>query len=350
MKKTNMHIEIVSSTTKGLSSMNERSRNAILLVLSKHYSKVGITIVNNLLDLQALVARKPDIVFLGMKYLPVNAGLGNEDPGKIWLSGYLDNYGIAYTGSGQKANQLEANKHMAKRRVQEAGLKTSPFYVLERNQPRLNEAARLIFPLFIKPTNRGGGEGVDSHSVVNTMAELDSKVKALACKLNADSLVEEYLPGREITVAILKCEFKREFMVMPLERVVLPDKDGISILSPQVKRVDAGRSIAVGNKILRDKISELALSVFHALGARDYGRIDIRLDKYGTPHFLEANLIPSLIEGYGNFPKSCVLNKNLDYELMILHIVRLAQRRRIVAAPVKLELEVPSLITALNPT
>lgn len=42
------------------------------------------------------------------------------------------------------------------------------------------------------------------------------------------------------------------------------------------------------------------------------------------PNFLEANLIPSLIEGFGNFPKACLLNENLDYESIILRIVNLA--------------------------
>jgi len=65
------------------------------------------------------------------------------------------------------------------------------------------------------------------------------------------------------------------------------------------------------------------------LGARDYGRIDIRLDATGTPHFLEANLIPSLISGYGSFPKACVMNIGLEYEPMIMRIANLGLSRNI---------------------
>ncbi len=78
---------------------------------------------------------------------------------------------------------------------------------------------------------------------------------------------------------------------------------------------------------LRDQICVLALDIFHTLGASDYGRIDIRLDEFGTPHFLEANLLPSLIAGYGSFPKACLLNNNLDYDSMLLNIVNLALNR-----------------------
>ena len=69
------------------------------------------------------------------------------------------------------------------------------------------------------------------------------------------------------------------------------------------------------------------MAVFDALTARDFARIDIRIDKMGEPQFLEANLIPSLINGYGSFPKACVINLDLDYESMILSIVRLALDR-----------------------
>jgi hypothetical protein len=47
-----------------------------------------------------------------------------------------------------------------------------------------------------------------------------------------------------------------------------------------------------------------------------------------VPHFLEVNLIPSLIEGYGSFPKAYALNLGLDYETMLTHIVQLALNRK----------------------
>jgi D-alanine-D-alanine ligase len=70
------------------------------------------------------------------------------------------------------------------------------------------------------------------------------------------------------------------------------------------------------------------LDSFVALGARDYGRIDIRMDSHGVPHFLEANLISSLLRDYGNFPKACLLNSNIDYENMIYRIIDLSLSRR----------------------
>ena len=79
---------------------------------------------------------------------------------------------------------------------------------------------------------------------------------------------------------------------------------------------------------LAAKVNTLAINAFRALGANDYGRIDIRLDDSGTPHFLEANLLPSLRDNYGNyFPRACVIYRNLAYEPMILQIADLAFSR-----------------------
>jgi D-alanine-D-alanine ligase len=78
---------------------------------------------------------------------------------------------------------------------------------------------------------------------------------------------------------------------------------------------------------LKTSISTFALDIFRALGARDYGRIDIRLDGSGIPNFLEANLIPSLITEYGSFPKAYKINQGVDYKEMINNIALLGLSR-----------------------
>lgn len=307
--------------------MGQNSRNAILTVLKKHYVSVGISIINDLSDLRELVALKPDLVFLGMKFIPSNPALGFQDSSRIWIAKYLEDHGIAYTGSDYKAHELELNKHLAKQRILDAGLLTAPFYVAKQNQTLFETAITLTYPLFVKPTDRGGGMGIDSDSVVYNFQELKSKVRFITDNIRSDSLIEEYLPGREISVAILRNEHTRSYSVMPIERIVPPNEKGLSILSPDVKAADAGLSVAVKDKEIKAKVSALALDVFKALGAQDYARIDTRMDVNGTSHFLEANLLPSLIEGYGNFPKACMLNIQLGYEQMILNIVELGLAR-----------------------
>ena len=111
--------------------------------------------------------------------------------------------------------------------------------------------------------------------------------------------------------------------MLPIELSAPVGKDKSSLLSVDVKTSNTEIVSKVLDLDLKVNLTELALDAFIAIGARDYGRIDLRLDDSGVPHFLEANLIPSLISGYGSFPKSCLLNLGLGYEQMILRVVKL---------------------------
>jgi D-alanine-D-alanine ligase len=323
------YIEIVRSTDRELSYMSQKSCNAIFAVLAKHYTRVGITIVNNQADLESLVARRPDLVFLGMEFIPAHPHASMNDPAKIWLSTYLDQHDVTHTGSGQMALELGRDKSLAKQCMVDAGLKTSSFRVIKQGQTLNGKDVSLAFPLFVKPTNRGGGIGIDGDSVVYTFEQLYAKVCSISRDLHAGSLIEEYLPGREFSVAILQDEHSTAYSVMPIELIAPPNKQGARILSQEVKSANVEQAVGVTDSVIKAKVTNLAIDAFHALGARDYGRIDIRLDNYGTPHFLEANLLPSLISGYGSFPKACMLNTGLEYERMILRIAQLGLARNI---------------------
>lgn len=346
MIKIKKHIEIVSSTKRFLSSMGVESRKAAQATLAQHYTRVGITIINSESDLEKLVSLQPDLVFLGMDFMYTDDTSDSAHPNKIWMSDYLDQHGIAYTGSSRIAHEREHDKHLAKQRVMDIGLDTAPFLLIKQDSAHNIDICGLNFPLFIKPTNRGGGVGIDSNSVVYNYEQLRAQAQSISAKFQSDSLVEEYLPGREFSVAILKDIYSDEYDVMPIELIPPKDKNGIRMLSKLVKSSIPLKAIEVLDIDTQNSLKTLALGVFYALDAQDYGRIDIRMDSVDTPYFLEANLIPSLVEDYGSFPKACKLNINLSYESMILQIVELGFRRNINLIE-EIE-EIPSFNTAVS--
>ena len=327
MIKRNIHIVIARSSIAELSSMSLESCNAIFAVLSENYERVSVFTINTKQDIDSLIILKPDLVFMGMKFVPSNPSLGRDDPDKIWLAQHFDQAGIAYTGSNTFAHMLELEKPLAKQRIIDAGLKTAKFKVISLGEAANLNDSDIEYPVFIKPTNRGGGQGIDSYSVASNLTQLQAKVAAIATDYKADSIIEEYLDGREFSVGILRQLNSDAFDVMPIELVANQDENGSRILSSQVKCENSEVVTMVNDLILRARINKLALGVFNALGASDYGRIDIRLDCSGTPNFLEANLVPSLISGYGSFPKASLMNIDLDYESMIIRIVELALSR-----------------------
>lgn len=323
MPKLPLRIEVVRTNSKGLSSMGTPSASAIVESLGQHYTHVVLTHINTEADLAALVARKPDLVFLGMNYILDDTELH----AKIWLSDVLQKDGIRFTGSGKFASRLGLNKHLAKQRMIENGLQTSPYQIIPIEDEEIVTEGKLTFPLFVKPTNKGGGQGIDHHSVVHTTEELQAKVASIHDTHLTDALVEEFLVGREFSVAIIEDELTGSLVAMPLELVAKKDINGERILGSALKLTNTTTILEVSDPTERTRLTAFAIDAFKALGAHDYGRIDIRCDKYGVLHFLEANLIPSLIDGYGSFPIAYALNLGLDYDTMLTHIVRLALNR-----------------------
>jgi D-alanine-D-alanine ligase len=329
MQKINKHIEIVRSSIPSLSSMGEKSCDMIVQVLSKRYERVEVSAVCNTDDLAAVVKKQPDLVFLGLKSLPIGANSITTDSLSEWSSAYFDDNGLNYTGSNAKAIALDFSKPIAKQVVSDAGLKTAAYFTASAGQYPTAADLPLDFPLFIKPQNTGGGRGIGADSVARDFEAFTYKVSTLTSDFVGDALVESYLPGREFSVAILENIDSDVLTVMPIEIITDKNKQGDRILGQKVKSDDTEHTIAVTNGVVRDKVVDLATKTFRALGARDYGRIDIRLDEQGVAHFLEANLIPGIAfhDFTSYFTSACWINEAMDYETMLLRIVDLALSR-----------------------
>lgn len=324
--KTKAYIEIVCTNTPDLSSMSERSRLGLARSLRKKFTSVRISVVNNEIELRQLINRRPDLVLLGAKYIYAGGLSGNQ----IWLSEVLDESGISYCGSQKTAQLVERCKDLAKNKVASRGVATSLFYVLKQNSPDYAALTKLNlgFPLFIKPVSSGGGSGINELSIANTLEDLKLQFRLISNKYKTDCIVEKFLSGREFSVAILRNLEDSTYKVMPIELIAPRTSLGDRILGQRVKQADAETVKAVAPGPVRNSLKILAIDAFMALGGRDYGRIDIRMDAAGKPHFLEANLIPSLIENYGSFPKACLMNENISFDNMTATIIKLGLQRR----------------------
>jgi D-alanine-D-alanine ligase len=327
MSKINKYIEIARSSTPGLSSMGQKSADMIRGVLEQYYEQVGISLVSDLSDLKKLAAKQPDLIFLGVKRVPVNAVRPSDT--KIWTAAYLDQQEIAYTGSDATAIAVDYSKPAAKRLIKARGLKTAEYFIARHGEYTTWSILPLSYPLFVKPPNAGGGKGIGADSVVRDFAAFEQKVEHIYRDFRTRALVEIYLPGREFSVALLETLDSDELIAMPIELITDQNAQGDRILGQTIKAADTEHAISVPEGPTRLAVVDLAIKAFRALGARDYGRIDIRLDEQGAPHFLEANLIPGLAQHdfTSYFTTAAYLNQAMDYQSMILHITELGLSR-----------------------
>jgi len=315
--KINKSIEIVIVHNPGEKNFHQDNvgiileENKILKILSQRYSEVVITKIQHKKDLDRLLKRKPDLVFSGVKYFNFN----ND---KVWLNDCLDAYGIRYIASSRAALDNESDKNKAKKLIVKANIKTADFFVATPDEHEHSSSIPIPFPLFIKPVKGGDSRGIDSNSVAYNFASFKKKVLEIKTKHNLSSLVETYLPGKEYSVGIFQDSIKGTLRAMPIQIIVKKNINGHRILDFNVKKDDEEKVIAVTDTKIFKKISKLAKEAFKALGGKSLGRIDIKMNERGVPHFMEANLMPGLRKGY--FYRSCLLNLDMNYDDMILNI------------------------------
>lgn len=321
--RINKHIEIIGSSKSRLNAMSKKTQQSVLTTLQKKYTRVETTIVDTLQDLETLVAKRPDLVILGRRRINLAPVEGSTKSTKLWISDYLAENNINFAGSGTNPLRLQLDKPVAKQHILDAGLQSAAYFISTMEEPVFQHD--LDFPLFVKPTDCGQSKGVDEKSVVHTLEELEAKILSIHVDYRSDALVEEFLSGREFSVAVVEDEMGN-CSAMPIEILSPTDKNGYNFLSSAVKKADSERVVAVTDEIVKTAVNDLAIGVFKSLGARDYGRIDIRLNSDGVPSFIEANLTPGL-SNHGYLSRCFLINNQTSYDDMIFGIMDLGVQR-----------------------
>lgn len=232
---------------------------------------------------------------------------------------------IPYTGSDAATLSIALDKALAKRIVREAGIATPKFFVMTTGNEKL--PPDLKYPLIAKPNIEGSSKGVTAASVVGDEGELRALVKEACAKYRQPILVEEFLSGREFTVALLG--EGRPKALPPMEIVYLDGAKwpvyGYEDKQDWSKRIRYDRPAQVQPALARE-LERVAKTVFHAMGCRDVARIDLRCDAQGQVNFIECNPLPGLSPGWSDL---CLIAESagMDYRTLIGEILAPALRR-----------------------
>lgn len=232
----------------------------------------------------------------------------------------LEMLGIPYTGSGPLAHSLALDKVVAKMIFREQGLPTPDFAVLETPESPIPDMA---FPLIVKPKDEAVSFGL---KIVYDKDELREGAAAIYKEFDRPVLVEQYIEGREINVSLMGNDPPEA--LPPVE--LLFDDNGPPIYTMEDKKHTSGREIKlhcpaeIGPEITA-KASELSIRAFNALGCRDSGRVDMRIDNDGNLYILEINSMASLGPG-GSLPYA-VRHIGLDYTGLINRLIEVASAR-----------------------
>lgn len=225
----------------------------------------------------------------------------------------LDAYRIPYVFSGPLVLALTLDKAATKLIVKEAGVATPEHFVVysEKDIEKIN----LPFPLFAKPLAEGTGKGIDGQSVIRDREHLAILCTRLLKQFNQPVLVEAYLPGREFTAGVVGTG--QDARCIGVMEIVLNHHAESGVYSYVNKEECEERVIyTLTDPAAEQACSDMALKVWNSIAAEDGGRVDIRFDATGLPHFLEVNPLAGLHPEHSDLPILAKLN-GIEYrELM----------------------------------
>ncbi len=223
----------------------------------------------------ALRAGEFDLAFL------VLHGPGGEDG---TIQGFLDSVGLPYQGAGVLGSALAMDKALSKLLYRESGLEVPLATVLQKGEIPQRVPG---FPLVVKPVSQGSSVGI---SLVQNERDLLLALKKAFC-FEERVLLEEYIAGRELTVAVLGEEALPVVEIIPGEGHLFFDYE--AKYTPGLTKEICPASLP---EELARKAQEAALLAHKALRLRHYSRTDFILSPDGRLLVLETNTIPGMTE------------------------------------------------------
>ncbi|MCP9453536.1 MAG: D-alanine--D-alanine ligase [Nitrospira sp.] len=276
------------------------------------YDAVPIEVGDRLLE--DLNSHKIGIAFLALH------GSGGEDG---TMQGFLETVGIPYTGSGVLASAMGMNKIVTKTVLASSGIPVPPGSVVTRGAavslPTLLRKAKLRLPIVVKPASQGSTIGV---TIVRRAAEWE-KALATAHHYDEEAVVEAFIPGREVTVAVLKGTAGK-LKVLPAVEIVAPDGFYDFAAKYQKGKTTYLCPAPLPARTVRT-LEDLGHRVFSVLRCEGAARVDFRVTPEGRPYVLEINTVPGMTET--SLLPMAAAKAGIDYERLVEWILQSALDR-----------------------
>ncbi|GAA6166904.1 hypothetical protein [Sessilibacter corallicola] len=274
------------------------SQRSVIQSLEQADIEVQITEVKSLSELNAFLAElNSEEVLLWPNAYDVYRDEKQRE--LVWMGEVIEAAGFAFIGSGSRTLKNVYNKQDCQKILIDNQLNVPRFNAFEKNDiddlETILSHKNLLFPLFVKPNNLSTSKGITQDCITHDSHSLSKQLTSIGEQYGYPVLVEEFLPGRDITVAV--------FMT-PEDPVILPTYYDINlydnpnaVLDYDVRMRDWGDGkwlTVVTEAELLEKIKQALIPICKALNINDYTRIDCRLDSDGEVKAFDVNGLPGL--------------------------------------------------------
>lgn len=246
----------------------------------------------------------------------------------------LEMLDIPFTGSDSVTIGICHDKSRCKEILSYYDIPNSKFFITDAIH-RIDE--KVTYPKFVKPLHEGSSKGIYNSSVVNNSAELRNEIKRIKECYNQPSIVEDFLQGKEFTVAMLgNGDNVRVLPIVEINLDTVPEGFN-KIYSYEVKwffdtrenKLDIFKCPAEIEPKLYKEIEKVCKEAYKVLRIRDWARIDVRLDKNNIPNIVEINPLPGILPDPADnscYPKAA-REIGLNYDEMINAVLNEAVTR-----------------------
>jgi len=271
--------------------------------------------------IRALKTYKPDVA------INLCEGAFGESHLEMNVPALLELLGIPYTGSPPLTLALCQNKGLTKHILKAKGIPTPKHQILSNFE---DWRRGIDYPLFVKPLSEDASLGISRKSFVIDDDELKSQVEYINKRYKQPALVEEYIDGKELNVAILGNEKPQ---VLPISEIVFEFSNDPKIVDFAAKWFKESEEYKKTKPVcpaklkpsIRDNVKRVALQAYELLHCRDYARVDIRL-KDEVPYVLEVNPNPDISPDAG-FVRS-LKAAGISFEEFVKEIIFFALKRK----------------------
>src|SRR3989304_6872721 len=248
--------------------------------------------------LKDIKKNKPDIVFNFVEIYK------EDSRNEMNIVGLLELLRMPFTGAPPMALANCQSKIFTKRLLNAIGIKTPRFKILKKLPKSFRHS--LKYPLIVKPAYEDASVGIENESIVENVEKLKERTDYIIKYFTQPALVEEFIEGRELNVAVLGDLEPAALPISEIDFSTMPDHLH-NIVSYQAKWDPKHESYHKTIPVcpaplplnLERKAKELAFKAFRVMGCRDYARIDMRLSKDNKLYVLEVNPNPDITDGAG---------------------------------------------------
>ena len=246
------------------------------------------------------------------------------------MAGLFELLGVEITGCSPITLGNCLNKARAKAILKSRGILTPEYRTLKKTKRFTEKEIKLRYPMILKLMNEDASIGISEFSVVKNYTELRKQFSFLVETYNQDIILEEFIQGRELNVAILGGKVlpvsEINFGGLPEEFPNIVTYDGKwtegSVYYNHTKPVCP----AVLPARIKKNIQTIALASYDALNCRDYARVDIRLSNDSVPYVIEVNPNPDISSDSG-FARAAAAD-GLSYDDLLYTIANFALIRK----------------------